>query len=154
MPPMHLDDPYPYYESLRRSGAVQRPAGGQFLVLGHSEVSAALRDPSFVRSPVARNGGAAGGDGWFDWLVAQCATAGERRATLGLQRLWMINLDPPEHPPLRRAAVGGLSTPVLAALRPLVESTVSGLLDGYRHLGRRHVTDLACSNFALLSRRG
>ena len=151
VPPRHLDDPYPYYETLRRSGAVQRSADGQVLVLGHAELSAALRDPSFVRSPPPGTTAPPEGDGWFDWLVAQCATAEGRRATVGLSRLWMINLDPPAHPPLRRAAVGGLSTPVLASLRPLVESTVAALLDDMERRVRRdgrHVTDLM-DEFAL-----
>lgn len=123
------DDPYPYYAALRDGGVLHDAGGGVWLLPRYGEVAAALREPALVRSPPAPAEAPPPTPDWLDWLVDRTASVSGRAATVGLSRLWMINLDPPEHPPLRRSAGRELGAASLAALRPRVEAIAAELLD-------------------------
>jgi pimeloyl-[acyl-carrier protein] synthase len=109
----NAEDPYALFEAARSKGPVQR-SGGSWLVLGHAEASALLRNSA------ARSGFIA--EGYRNRLPPGAARE---------EMTHRINfLDPPQHGRVRRL-VGKVFTPRRTArLRPFVEGVARRLLEG------------------------
>jgi hypothetical protein len=122
VPEPHRADPYPFYAELRRTDPVHRSGDGFWVLTRHAEVRAALRDPRLRRSADELGGASAPfrpeGPDWLERLEERAATRVGRAGILALSKLWMVNLDPPRHPPLRRAAAPGLAAAAVERLRP------------------------------------
>ncbi len=122
VPAEHRADPYPYYSRLRAEDPVHRAAAGFWILTRYDQVREALRDPRLLRADDELPGGAPGfrpeGKDWLEQLEARATTLAGRAELLGLTKLWMVNLDPPRHPPLRRAAAPGLAAAVIERMRP------------------------------------
>ncbi|MEO7795163.1 MAG: cytochrome P450 [Thermoanaerobaculia bacterium] len=144
IPRRHQADPYPWYEELRAAGPVQRIGERLWIATGYEAVAAALRDRRLGRA----NSSAwrPSGPFWLEELRARAATASGRTETLGLSKLWMINLDLPEHPPLRRAVGRELGASAVERLRPRVVELCRELLEDL------HAQTAAPGEFDLMER--
>jgi len=122
VPAEHRADPYPFYHRLRAEEPVHRAAGGFWILSRYDLVREALRDPRLLRADDELPGGAPAfrpeGEDWLEQLETRAATLAGRAELLGLTKLWMVNLDPPRHPPLRRAAAPGLAAATIERMRP------------------------------------
>jgi len=122
VPEAQRADPYPFYAELRRSEPVHRHADGYWVLTRYADVRAALRDPRLRRSAETLEGAAPPfrpeGPDWLERLEERAATRAGRAEMLALSKLWMVNLDPPRHPPLRRAAAPGFAAAAVERLRP------------------------------------
>jgi cytochrome P450 len=121
-------DPYPTYAELRGAGPVSRGELGQWLVTGHREAAALLRDPrlgsAFPREFVRRTLGAGPAASFPERIV--------------------LTRDPPDHTRLRRFLGRAFGTPAIRSLRASVESLVDELLTPAHEAGRFDVVaDLA-----------
>ncbi|MFN2589909.1 MAG: cytochrome P450 [Actinomycetota bacterium] len=122
-----LDDPYPVYHELRSEGTVLRGAPGQWLVLGHAETSAALRDVRTSVDPTKAQ----------RINIAPSPGAREARPRVGQldsqaprDRLFsLIRLDPPDHTRLRTHVSKAFTVRAIESVRPFVQQTVDELLD-------------------------
>jgi cytochrome P450 len=135
VPRAHWGDPYPYYAELRRRAPVVESAGGLFVVVGHEAAHSALRDPRAIREDERVPGFRPRGGDWLADLAAAAADAAGREGLIGLSRSWMLNLDPPRHPPLRRAAQRSFAGATIEARRAEVARLAREMLD--RLDGRR-----------------
>ncbi|MFF4819163.1 cytochrome P450 [Kitasatospora sp. NPDC001309] len=128
-----IRDPYPTLARIREAGAVSVVEFGEglpvYLVTRYQDVRAALTDPRFGQD-VRRSQAIASGRG-----------AG---LTLGSEVVHMLNSDPPDHTRLRRLIQGVFTRRRVDEMRPLVERTADGLLDGLRGRGTADlITDFA-----------
>lgn len=133
--PEVLNDPYPYYASLRAAGrAVWAPemTGGSWLVAHYDDVLTLLRHPGMSADRTA---------------AYQMFTSGSNADVqhMGEQmKHYMIFRDPPDHTRLRALVTRAFSPQVVAALRPRIERIVAQLLDAKADSGKLDViADLA-----------
>ena len=122
-----LDDPYPAYERLRSEGPVLRGAPGQWIVTGHPEASAALRDPrtSVDPSKAQRVNIAPAPAGKL-----ASSRVGQLESEAPRDRLFsLIRLDPPDHTRLRNHVSKAFTARAVQDYRPFVQDTVDQLLD-------------------------
>ena len=98
-------NPFPEYARMRERGHVHRPrVGGSWVVCGHAEVEAVLRDPKTFSSELG--GGVMSGVGNS-----------------------MIMKDPPEHTRLRNIVSKAFTPRSIAELEPRIREITVGLLD-------------------------
>jgi cytochrome P450 len=98
-------DPFPEYALMREQGRVHRPrTDGSWVVCGHAEVEAVLRDPRTFSSEIG--GGVQMGVGSS-----------------------MIMKDPPEHTRLRNVVSKAFTPRSIAELEPRIREITVGLLD-------------------------
>jgi cytochrome P450 len=111
--PAFREDPYPFYERLRRRGPVYFARMGCWLVTGHPEAVAALRDSRL---------------GHPDYGAV---LLGEPRPTAldRFQSHVLLSHNPPAHTRLRRAVNAVLTPAVMEGVRPRVQAVVDRLLD-------------------------
>src|SRR6267143_513520 len=113
MDPEFLAEPYPTYHRLRAEDPVHHSPLGFWVLTRYEDVSAVLRDPRFIKEPLAA-------------LVAARFGAEVPRG-VGLS---MLDRDPPDHTRLRGLVSKAFTPRVVEGLRPRIQQIVDGLLDG------------------------
>ena len=114
---MQLDDPYPYYASLRSAGRVVRGGLGAWAVTRHSDVAALCIDHRLSHE--------------FPSTVYRLA--GEPDAVGDFFKATVLNRDPPVHSLLRRAMSRIVSRRVTTTLIPRIDQLVADLFADMRH---------------------
>jgi cytochrome P450 len=124
MDPEFLADPYPTYHRLRAEDPVHHSPLGFWVLTRYEDVSAVLRDPRFIKEPLAA-------------LVAARFGVEVPRG-VGLS---MLDRDPPDHTRLR-SLVGTAFTPrVVEGLRPRIQQIVDGLITHAQAVGSMDVIE-------------
>jgi cytochrome P450 len=124
MDPQFLADPYPTYHRLRAEDPVHHSPLGFWVLTRYEDVSAVLRDPRFIKEPLAA-------------LVAARFGVEVPRG-VGLS---MLDRDPPDHTRLR-SLVGTAFTPrVVEGLRPRIQQIVDGLITHAQAVGSMDVIE-------------
>jgi pimeloyl-[acyl-carrier protein] synthase len=111
MDPEFLADPYPTYHRLRAEDPVHYSPLGFWVLTRYEEVAAVLRDPRFIKEPLAA-------------LVA-ARFGGEVPRGVGLS---MLDRDPPDHTRLRSLVSKAFTPRVVEGLRPRIQEIVDGLI--------------------------
>jgi pimeloyl-[acyl-carrier protein] synthase len=111
MDPEFLADPYPTYHRLRAEDPVHQSPLGFWVLTRYEDVSAVLRDPRFIKEPLAA-------------LVAARFGADVPRG-MGLS---MLDRDPPDHTRLRALVSKAFTPRVVEGLRPRIRQIVDGLI--------------------------
>ena len=129
LPEDFLDDPYPYYDALRRFAPVQRQPDGSVFLSRWEDLTLCYRDPR-LSSDKTREFAPKFGDGPL-----------YRHHTTSL-----VFSDPPLHTRVRRLLAGAFTPRALAALQPRIEACVERLLDAAAARGRMDlIADLAAA---------
>ncbi|WP_395825916.1 cytochrome P450 [Collimonas sp.] len=116
-----LNDPYPAYRALRAEGLLHWSpefCGGAWLLTGHADVAAVLRDPRFS---VRRAGGWANSSG--------PGALAELREFKRIFSRSLLFVDAPQHTRLRQVMNAGFKPAALQRLAPQIQRIVDGLLD-------------------------
>ncbi|MFJ9752635.1 cytochrome P450 family protein [Streptomyces chartreusis] len=117
-PPSVRNNPYPLFESLRKSGAVhlaRMPKGELiWLVIGYSEARQVLADDRFVQD-ARRLGG------------TSTSRVPNTRSGFSLDRN-LLNLDPPDHTRLRRLVSAAFSERSARLMKPFVKEACQNAL--------------------------
>ena len=111
MDPEFLADPYPTYHRLRAEDPVHHSPLGFWVLTRYEDVSSILRDPRFVKEPLAA-------------LVAARFGAEVPRG-VGLS---MLDRDPPDHTRLRSLVSTAFTPRVVEGLRPRIQQIVDDLI--------------------------
>jgi cytochrome P450 len=111
-PPDFYDDPYRYYERLRRSDPVKVFGDGSVFLTRYEDVAAMYRNP------------AASSDKKPEFLPKYGDSPLYEHHTTSL-----VFNDAPEHPRVRRPLLGAVNQRAIARMEQGVEALVSGLLD-------------------------
>ena len=111
MDPAFVADPYPTYHRLRAEDPVHHSPLGFWVLTRYEDVSSVLRDPRFIKEPLAA-------------LVAARFGADVPR---GLGRS-MLDRDPPDHTRLRSLVSKAFTPRVVEGLRPRIQQIVDGLV--------------------------
>ena len=111
MDPEFLADPYPTYHRLRAEDPVHHSPLGFWVLTRYEDVAAVLRDPRFIKEPLAA-------------LVAARFGAEVPRG-VGLS---MLDRDPPDHTRLRSLVSKAFTPRVVEGLRPRIQKIVDGLI--------------------------
>ncbi|HZO43705.1 MAG TPA: cytochrome P450 [Methylomirabilota bacterium] len=111
MDPEFLADPYPTYHRLRAEDPVHHSPLGFWVLTRYEDVSSVLRDPRFVKEPLAA-------------LVAARFGAEVPRG-VGLS---MLDRDPPDHTRLRSLVSTAFTPRVVEGLRPRIQQIVDDLI--------------------------
>jgi cytochrome P450 len=109
--PAFVGDPYQVYASLRAAGPQWCPSAGGWLIARHSQVDALLRDRRLGRVFTSRE------------------PAGAFTAWNMINRLNMLELEPPDHPRQRRLVSRAFTPRRVAQLRPRVRRQCRQLVD-------------------------
>ncbi|MFJ2988040.1 cytochrome P450 [Collimonas sp. NPDC087041] len=116
-----LNDPYPAYHALRAEGPLHWSpefCGGAWLLTGHADVAAVLRDPRFS---VRRAGG------WANSSGPGALT--ELREFKRIFSRSLLFVDAPQHTRLRQVMNAGFKPAALQELAPQIQTIVTRLLD-------------------------
>ena len=111
MDPEFLANPYPTYHRLRAEDPVHHSPLGFWVLTRYEDVAAVLRDPRFIKEPLAA-------------LVAARFGAEVPRG-VGLS---MLDRDPPDHTRLRSLVSKAFTPRVVEGLRPRIQKIVDGLI--------------------------
>ena len=111
MDPEFVADPYPTYHRLRAEDPVHHSPLGFWVLTRYEDVSSVLRDPRFIKEPLAA-------------LVAARFGAEVPRG-VGLS---MLDRDPPDHTRLRSLVSKAFTPRVVEGLRPRIQRIVDGLI--------------------------
>ena len=111
MDPAFVANPYPTYHRLRAEDPVHHSPLGFWVLTRYEDVSSVLRDPRFIKEPLAA-------------LVAARFGADVPRG-LGLS---MLDRDPPDHTRLRSLVSKAFTPRVVEGLRPRIQQIVDGLI--------------------------
>ena len=111
MAPEFVADPYPTYHRLRGEDPVHLSPLGFWVLTRYEDVVSVLRDPRFVKEPIA------------DFVAARL---GYTPPGVGLS---MLDRDPPDHTRLRGLVSKAFTPRVVEVLRPHIQQIVDGLLD-------------------------
>jgi len=124
MDPEFLADPYPTYHRLRAEDPVHQSPLGFWVLTRYEDVSAVLRDPRFIKEPLAA-------------LVAARFGAEVPRG-VGLS---MLDRDPPNHTRLRGLVSKAFTPRVVEGLRPRIQQIVDGLIARAQAVGSMDVIE-------------
>ena len=124
MDPEFLADPYPTYHRLRAEDPVHQSPLGFWVLTRYDDVSAVLRDPRFIKEPLAA-------------LVAARFGAEVPRG-VGLS---MLDRDPPDHTRLRGLVSKAFTPRVVEGLRPRIQQIVDELITRARAAGSMDVIE-------------
>ncbi len=124
MDPEFLADPYPTYHRLRAEDPVHHSPLGFWVLTRYEDVSAVLRDPRFIKEPLAA-------------LVAARFGAEVPRG-VGLS---MLDRDPPDHTRLRSLVSKAFTPRVVEGLRPRIQQIVDGLITRAQAAGSMDVIE-------------
>jgi hypothetical protein len=111
MDPAFIDDPYPTYHRLRTADPVHASPLGFWVLTRYEDVVAVLRDPRFIKEPIA------------------AVVAARFGAVTPGSPLSMLDRDPPDHTRLRGLVSKAFTPRVVELMRPDVQQIVDGLLD-------------------------
>ena len=111
MDPEFVADPYPTYRRLRAEDPVHQSPLGFWVLTRYDDVVMVLRDPRFLKEPIA------------------AAVAARLGGTTPGMPLSMLERDPPDHTRLRGLVSKAFTPRVVEALRPHVQAIVDGLMD-------------------------
>ena len=124
MDPEFLADPYPTYHRLRAEDPVHQSPLGFWVLTRYDDVSAVLRDPRFIKEPLAA-------------LVAARFGAEVPRG-VGLS---MLDRDPPDHTRLRGLVSKAFTPRVVEGLRPRIQQIVDELITRAQAAGSMDVIE-------------
>jgi cytochrome P450 len=124
MDPEFLADPYPTYHRLRAEDPVHHSPLGFWVLTRYEDVSAVLRDPRFIKEPLAA-------------LVAARFGAEVPRG-VGLS---MLDRDPPDHTRLRSLVSKAFTPRVVEGLRPRIQQIVDELITRAQAAGSMDVIE-------------
>ena len=124
MDPEFLADPYPTYHRLRAEDPVHHSPLGFWVLTRYEDVSSVLRDPRFIKEPLAA-------------LVAARFGAEVPRG-VGLS---MLDRDPPDHTRLRGLVSKAFTPRVVEGLRPRIQQIVDGLIARAQAVGSMDVIE-------------
>jgi pimeloyl-[acyl-carrier protein] synthase len=119
MDPAFVADPYPTYHRLRAEDPVHQSPLGFWVLSRYEDVAASLRDPRFAKEAIA------------GFVAARFGRP--------VERMSMLDLDPPDHTRLRALVSKAFTPRVVEQLRPHIQSIVDDLL---RRLNGAHAMDL------------
>jgi cytochrome P450 len=111
MDPEFVADPYPTYHRLRDEDPVHQHPLGFWVLTRYDDVVAVLRDPRFVKEPIA------------------AVVAARMGSATPVVPLSMLERDPPDHTRLRGLVSKAFTPRVVEGLRPHIQQIVDGLLD-------------------------
>jgi len=114
--PHGVVDPYPRYAWLRAERPVWQPAERVFVLSGHEECAAVLRDPRFGRSEEGRLG------------VRPARQGAEVTSERPVVRSFLA-LNPPDHTRLRRLVSRAFTPARVRDLGPRIEAIAAGLIE-------------------------
>ena len=124
--PAFRANPYPTYHALRRHDPIYyRADRGHWLITRYRDVVALAKDArlGFPRQENLDNGMTPPANRFLHL----------RQESRQLLRLWLVNLNPPDHPPMRKILHGVLSPAQVATLRQAPGRAVGAVAE----LGRR-----------------
>ena len=124
MDPEFLADPYPTYHRLRAEDPVHQSPLGFWVLTRYDDVSAVLRDPRFIKEPLAA-------------LVAARFGAEVPRG-VGLS---MLDRDPPDHTRLRGLVSKAFTPRVVDGLRSRIQQIVDELITRVQAAGSMDVIE-------------
>jgi cytochrome P450 len=124
MDPEFLADPYPTYHRLRAEDPVHQSPLGFWVLTRYDDVSAVMRDPRFIKEPLAA-------------LVAARFGAEVPRG-VGLS---MLDRDPPDHTRLRGLVSKAFTPRVVDGLRPRIQQIVDELITRAQAVGSMDVIE-------------
>src|SRR5215510_6766316 len=105
MDPAFVADPYPTYHRLRTEDPVHLSPLGFWILTRYDDVVATLRDPRFVKEPIAS-------------FMARRFGADTPAPGLGIS---MLDRDPPDHTRLRGLVSKAFTPRVIEKLRPRIQ---------------------------------
>jgi cytochrome P450 len=108
MDPAFVADPYPTYHRLRAEDPVHQSPLGFWVLSRYEDVAASLRDPRFAKEAIA------------SFVAARFGRP--------VERMSMLDLDPPDHTRLRSLVSKAFTPRVVEQLRPHIQSIVDDLL--------------------------
>ncbi|MCX5267498.1 cytochrome P450 [Streptomyces sp. NBC_00199] len=125
--PAFVADPYPAYAELRERGRViyYEPTG-QWLVPGHDDVSALLRDRRLGRTYQHR---------FTHEEFGRTAPPAEQEPFHTLNDHGMLDLEPPDHTRIRRLVSKAFTPRTVERLKPYVHRLAGDLVDGLVRAG-------------------
>lgn len=114
-------DPYPLYAALRELGDAVAIGPGDLVVTGYDAISAVLRDPGFRVS---------------DASAFERDLPGWREYPVFIQGAdWILNLNAPRHPRIRRLIARAFTARRIAGLEPAIAVMADRLLDAMADRG-------------------
>jgi len=131
--PEFIRDPYPYYRRLRDHDPLWPSPFGYRLASRHADIASILRDRRFGKSYAERMAKRYG------------EHAMEEEPAFRTMRVWMLNLDPPDHTRLRGLVVKAFTARRVEEMRPRIEAIVDETIDRIEARGTMDVI----SDFAL-----
>jgi len=111
MDPEFLADPYPTYHRLRAEDPVHLSPLGFWVLTRYEDVASVLRDPRFIKEPLA--------------AIVAARFGAEVPPGVGLS---MLDRDPPDHTRLRSLVSKAFTPRVVEGLRPRIQKIVDGLI--------------------------
>jgi cytochrome P450 len=129
MDPATQQDPFPYYEALRRKASVYPGENGMFFVSGHAAVLEVLQQPNTFSSQWANSAGAPPVAGTEEEMEKIFAEGYPPVST-------MLTLDPPLQTRYRKSVGKAFSTRRIASLEPRIRKIATDLLDAWPETGR------------------
>jgi cytochrome P450 len=114
--PEFIRDPYPFYRQLRQHDPLWLSPFGYRLASRHADIAAILRDRRFGKSYAAR-------------MTNRYGEHAMEEAALRTMRVWMLNLDPPDHTRLRGLVVKAFTARRVEEMRPRIEAIVGATID-------------------------
>jgi cytochrome P450 len=130
--PEFIRDPYPYYRRLRDHDPLWPSPFGYRLASRHADIAAILRDRRFGKAYAAR-------------MQKRYGEHAMEEPALRTMRVWMLNLDPPDHTRLRGLVVKAFTARRVEEMRPRIQAIVDATIDRIEPRGTMDVI----SDFAL-----
>lgn len=110
-----IDNPYPYFHTLRASAPICLTQQGTYLISRHDDVVTILRDRRFGRD--------------FDNRTARCYGSQSLSEPLyRCARNWILELDPPRQERIRSVVLKAMSLERFEQMRPRIQQIIDGLI--------------------------
>jgi cytochrome P450 len=123
-------DPFPYYEALRRDAPVfQHPVTGIYFVSRLDTVNRIFADPGTFSSKFSNTGTTPGSPEMLEELK-EIASQGQPAVDT------MLTADPPAQTRYRKTVGRAFSTKRIAALEPMIRTNTNALIDAWPKAGR------------------
>jgi len=134
-----MEDPYPFYEELRRQGPVPYDrATGDYWVLRHADAMSVLADRRLGKAALRARGPASGMENlpWISRTILRLR--GVSPQTIEPMTNTMLSSDPPDHTRLRSLVQRAFTPRTVERLRPHIEEIANRLID---HMGAHRQAD-------------
>lgn len=131
------EDPYPFYEHLRREDPVHRSfIGGDWLLTRYADIQSVLLDKRFRANDKAKQ---------IQWKNQYTSQIGEDLSTLiQANNSFLFYMDPPDHTRLRGLVRKAFTPAVVEHMRPRMQEFVDTLIGKVQHTGSMDIiSDLA-----------